>query len=89
MGIDYVGNRADTIFSRGYAYGQNRVICGVHWQSDVTAGRVIAAAVAAKLHADHVCRVQLEAAKKELAAVRTKGIKPTVDCKVESAALAY
>lgn len=79
--------RADAIFSRGYAYGQSRVICGVHWQSDVTAGRVIAAAVVAKLHADPVFRAQLEAAKKELAAVRAKGLKPAVDCKAEAAAL--
>lgn len=82
-------DRAEAILSRGYAFGQSRVICGVHWQSDVTAGRVIGAAVAAVLHSDPVFTAQLEAAKKELAAVREKGLKPTVDCKAESAALAF
>lgn len=81
--------RADIILSRGYAFGQSRVICSVHWQSDVTAGRVIAAAVVAKLHSDPVFRAQLEAAKKELAEVKAKGLKPAIDCKTEAAALAF
>ncbi|MEN6375193.1 MAG: phosphatase PAP2 family protein [Smithella sp.] len=82
-------DRADAILSRGYAFGQSRVICGVHWQSDVNAGRVIAAAVVAKLHSDPVFRAQLEAAKKELAAAQAKGLQPAIDCKAEAAALAF
>jgi len=82
-------DRSDALFSRGYAFGQSRVICGVHWQSDVHAGRVVAAAVVAKLHADPVFAAQLEAAKKELAAARAKGLKPANDCNAESAALAF
>jgi len=81
--------RADAILSRGYAYGQSRVICGVHWQSDVTAGRVIAAAVVARLHADPVFRAQLEAAKKELAAARAEGIQAVAGCQAEAEALKY
>jgi acid phosphatase (class A) len=81
--------RADAILLRGYAFGQSRVICGVHWQSDVTAGREVAAAVVSKLHSEPVFRAQLDAAKKELAAVRSKGLKPVNDCKKETAALAY
>jgi acid phosphatase (class A) len=81
--------RADAILSRGYAYGQSRVICGVHWQSDVTAGRIIAAAVVAKLHTASVFRAQIEAAQKELAAVRAEGLKPAINCKAEAAALAF
>ena len=30
--------------TRGLAFGDSRVVCGVHWQSDVEAGRVIGAA---------------------------------------------
>ncbi|HLZ18891.1 MAG TPA: phosphatase PAP2 family protein [Smithellaceae bacterium] len=81
--------RADAILSRGFAYGQSRVICGVHWQSDVNAGRVLAAAVVAKLHSDPVFRAQLSAAKKEWAAAKAKGLKPSGDCKAETAALAF
>lgn len=81
-------DRADAILSRGYTFGQSRVICGVHWQNDVHAGRVIAAAVVAKLHSDPVFRAQLDAAKKELADAWAKGLKPAHDCKAEAAALA-
>ena len=31
---------ADTIFARGWMYGESRVIVGAHWQSDVDASRV-------------------------------------------------
>lgn len=81
-------DRADAILSRGYTFGQSRVICGVHWQSDVHAGRVIAAAVVAKLHADPVFRAQLEEAKKELKNARARDFKPLRDCRAENEALA-
>jgi len=81
--------RADAILSRGLAFGQSRVICGVHWQSDVNAGRVVAAAIVAKLHTDTVFRVQLEAARKEWLAAQAKGLKPPIDCKAETAALTF
>ncbi len=80
--------RTDRLLSRGYAFGQSRVICGMHWQSDVTASRVLAPGLAARLHADPAFRAQLEAAKAELAVVRAKGLGPTRDCPAEAAALA-
>jgi membrane-associated phospholipid phosphatase len=33
---------ADTIFARGWMYGESRVIVGAHWQSDVDASRTAA-----------------------------------------------
>jgi acid phosphatase (class A) len=80
--------RADALLARGEAFGQSRVICGVHWQSDVNAGRLVAAGAIAKLHADATFRADVEAAKGELAAVRAKGLPPTGDCNAEAAALA-
>ncbi len=79
--------RANTLFARGLAFGQSRVICGVHWQSDVEAGRVIGAAAVSRLHADPVFRAQFEAARQEVAAARAKGLKPSGDCAAEAAAL--
>ncbi len=79
--------RANVLLARGLAFGQSRVICGVHWQSDVTQGRVIGAAAVARLHADPVFRAQFDAARQELAAVRAKGLKPQGDCAGEAAAL--
>ncbi len=80
-------DRADAILVRARAYGQNRVICNVHWQSDVDAGQVIGAATVAMLHANPAFRSDLEAAKAEVAAARAKGLKPTRDCRAEAAAL--
>ena len=82
-------DRADAILSRGNAFGRSRVICGMHWQSDVHSGREVAAAVVAKLHADGVFLAQLAAAKKEPAAARAKGLKPANDYKAGAAALAF
>jgi acid phosphatase (class A) len=82
-------DRTDAILARGYAYGWSRVVCGAHWQSDVNAGFILAAAVVARLHADPAFRTQLEAAKAEVANARAKALKPTRDCKAEAAALAF
>jgi len=80
--------RADAILSRGLAYGESRIVCNVHWLSDVQAGLVMGAAVAARLHADPAFRADLEAARAEIAALRAQGVKPTGDCRADAAALA-
>ena len=59
--------RQDDILKRGYEMGQSRVICGYHFQSDVDAARLVAAAVVARLHANANFMKQLEKAKKEFA----------------------
>lgn len=65
--------RQDEILKRGFEYGQSRVICGVHYQSDVDAGRVVAAAVVARLHADDGFARQMEKAKKEFKKLEKSG----------------
>ncbi len=65
--------RQDVILKRGYEIGQSRVICGYHWQSDVDAGRVMASAVVARLHADEEFQKYLAAAKKEFAKLAKAG----------------
>lgn len=80
--------RVDAVLARGYAFGQSRVVCGVHWQSDVNAGRVVAAGVVARLHADPAFTADLQAARVELAAVRAQGVRPARDCATEAQTLA-
>ncbi|MEB3767509.1 phosphatase PAP2 family protein [Acinetobacter sp. MD2] len=58
--------RQNEILKRGYDFGQSRVICGMHWQSDVDAGRITGAATVARLHADPDFMKQLTAAKREI-----------------------
>jgi acid phosphatase (class A) len=81
--------RADAIFARGRTFGESRIICNVNWSSDVAAGRFIGAAAVARLHADPAFRADLEAARAEVANLRTQGYKPLRDCRAEADALQY
>ncbi len=44
--------RAGALLTRGISFGQSRVVCRVHFVSDVEAGRLVGAAVVARLHAN-------------------------------------
>jgi acid phosphatase (class A) len=79
--------RQDAILARGRAFMQSRVVCNVHWESDIEAGGLVGTTVVARLHDDPVFRADLEAAKSEIAAARAAGQAPTRDCKAEAAAL--
>lgn len=78
-------DKADAILRRGFDFGQERVICGVHWQSDVNAGRVIGAAVVAQLHTSPEFMSEFGAARKDIDAARTAG-RSAPDCTLETQA---
>ncbi len=56
---------ADTLFARGWMYGDSRVIQGAHWQSDVDAARSGAAIGYAALHTSAAFREQMAKAQQE------------------------
>ena len=58
---------ADALLARGTAFGDSRVVCGFHYPSDIAAGRLAAAALLARLHADPRFLTDLAQAKKEVA----------------------
>jgi len=64
---ELVPSRADAIIERGRDFTWSRVVCGVHYPSDVEAGRTVAAAAVARLHADPDFQRLLDAARLELA----------------------
>jgi acid phosphatase (class A) len=66
---ELVPSRADAIIERGRDFTWSRVVCGVHYPSDVEAGRTVAAAAIARLHADPDFQREFAAARAELAAV--------------------
>lgn len=80
-------DRADVIVRRGLSFGTSRIVCNVHWRSDVVAGRTIGAAAMAKLNADPQFLADLAAAREEIAAARSNGLPPNRDCKFEAEAL--
>lgn len=79
--------RAEAILARGRAFGESRMICNVHWASDVDEGRTMAAATVARLHAQPEFRADIEAARAEVAALRTRGLAPSRDCAKEASQL--
>ncbi len=84
-------DRATEILSRARAYSESRVVCGVHYPSDIAAGRLDGSALFAALQGSPEFRADLEKARAEVAAARGVGASspdPTV-CKVEAEAEAH
>ena len=61
-------DKADALLHRGYEYGESRVVCGLHWASDVSAGRSLGAAAIARMHGDPGTRALFDSARAEMAA---------------------
>ena len=64
-------DKADAILHRGFDYGESRIVCGLHWASDVAAGRALGAAAVTRLHGDPGSRALIEAARAEMAGKTT------------------
>lgn len=79
--------QADALLARGRAFGQSRIVCNVHWASDVAEGQLMGAAVVARLHAEPEFRADVDAARAELAALRLQPSAPVRDCKLEATTL--
>lgn len=60
----------DTILRRGFQFGENRVITGAHYQSDVTAGYMCAAASVARAHTNPELEKDILAARAEYAQLK-------------------
>ena len=73
---ELVPDRATQILARARAFGESRMVCGVHNMSAVEAGRTNGSVVVAALHGVPQFRKDLEAAAKEIAAARKQGPAP-------------
>ena len=79
--------RSDALMARGLAFGHSRMVCGVHWPSDISTGQTIGAATVARLHANDSFVAQMALARAEIAQSRARGAQPALDCASEAAAL--
>jgi acid phosphatase (class A) len=61
------------IMGRGRAFGESRVVCGVHYLSDIEGGRTLATALVAALNGNAEFGADLTAARSELGALRANG----------------
>ncbi len=66
-------DHASAILARGRAFGESRVVCGVHYLSDIEGGRTLATALVAALSGSTEFAADLTAARSELAALRANG----------------
>jgi acid phosphatase (class A) len=64
--------KADALLAVGKDVGDSRAVCGVHYPSDIEAGRTLASAMVAKLHADRAFTADLARAKREIAAAKAR-----------------
>lgn len=78
---------SNALLARGLSFGQSRVICNAHWQSDVDAGRIMGAATVARLHSDPDFLADVAAAQAEVQSAKAAGVVP-LDCALENTALA-
>lgn len=82
-------DRAAQILGRARAFGESRVVCGVHNASAVEAGRLAADTVISALAGDSAFRSDLAAAQAEVVALRASAPKPdTGVCRAEAALIA-
>jgi acid phosphatase (class A) len=56
---------AQTLLARGHEYGESRVVCGVHYPSDIVGGELVATAVVERLHGEPEFEKDLTCAKEE------------------------
>jgi acid phosphatase (class A) len=80
-------DRATPILVRARAYGESRLVCGVHNMSAVEAGRTNASILVAGLHGSEDFRKDLEAARKDVVAARKAGPAPDPTACAQEAAL--
>ncbi|KAF1712608.1 phosphatase [Pseudoxanthomonas kalamensis DSM 18571] len=80
-------DQAEAVLARGRSFGESRLVCNVHWQSDILQGRFVAASVVARLHANPQFTEDMAIARRELDTARTQGTPPARDCKAEAEAL--
>lgn len=81
-------DRTNQLLARGRSFGESRMVCNAHWQSDILEGRAVAAGTVARLHSNVTFQADMAAARAEIDAQRLKGSKPDGDCTAEAAALA-
>ena len=76
--------RSTALLERGRNYGHSRLVCNVHWYSDIKQGETMAAAAVARLHDNAEFRADLAEARREIEAVRKLNLPLSRDCAAEA-----
>ena len=82
--------RGAALLQRGRVIGESRIICGVHWASDVAAGYQAAGAFAVATLENPAIRALMPAARQELLAMQANAPRPdAARCAIEADAAAH
>ena len=79
--------RSTALLERGRNYGHSRLVCNVHWYSDIKQGETMAAATVARLHDNAEFRADLAEARREIEATRKLNLPFSRDCATEAEVL--
>ena len=73
--------RSKQLLARGQEYGESRVVCAMHYPSDVAGGQLVATAIVARLHSVPQLSRDLACAKQEHLATIQSGAQISSECK--------
>ena len=76
---------AQQLLIRGQEYGESRVVCAMHYPSDVVGGQLVATAVVARLHTNLEFEEDLGCAKEEHTAVLKGNSQLSPECQLREA----
>jgi acid phosphatase (class A) len=68
--VELAPDKAGPLLAAGKEMGESRVICGMHYPSDVEAGRDLAAAMVARMRANPAFRADMDKARREVARLK-------------------
>jgi len=74
MGVvlaDLMPGKAQAILARSTQYAERRLVCGVHYRSDIVAGQQFGTILAMRLMENSAFQAQMEKARAELRSART------------------
>jgi len=74
-------DRSAEVLKRVHEYSQSRLVCGIHFPSDLEAGHLLAAGLIARLHAEQSFRDDLDLARQEVVQARQASTSPPATCK--------
>jgi acid phosphatase (class A) len=73
-------DRSQQVMDRVRDYSHSRLVCGIHFPSDLEAGHMLGAGLVARLHAEPEFRADMEKARAEVAAARKAAAAPPAAC---------
>jgi acid phosphatase (class A) len=78
--VELAPDRAAQVMSRVRDFSQSRLVCGIHFPSDLEAGHMLGAGLVARLRANEDFRKDLEVARQELGAARAAATRLPPSC---------